>query len=109
MVTEGGLTVQAIITKYHGPTDTRGSRISATCASGKTSIPYPYHLEGIAAHADAARELCEKLGLVGRFTSGHLPDGRYVFTFVQSETFDVLETISGARILRRVFNEFNAP
>jgi hypothetical protein len=73
---------QAIQTKYHGPTNTRGARISAVCAGGKCSIPYPYELSGTEVHYKAAQTLCAKLNwnpdtLVG----GCLHDGTYAFVF----------------------------
>jgi hypothetical protein len=58
--------MKAITTKYHGPTHTKGSRISATdmdnnrimvsVNSDMASFPY----EGI--HAAAAKALCTKMG-----------------------------------------------
>lgn len=53
---------QAIETKYHGATDTNGSRISATSASGiKVYIGYPHELSGVDCHAKAAEKLARKL------------------------------------------------
>lgn len=47
--------MKAIETRYHGPTDTRGSRISAFDSDGnRVSIPYPYELSGEAVHRKAA-------------------------------------------------------
>lgn len=49
----------AILTKYHGPTDTRGARISAkfSVGGGRVSIDYPHELNGEACHEYAARAL----------------------------------------------------
>lgn len=53
---------QAIETKYHGPTDTKGARISATSAIGiKVYIGYPYELSGADCHARAAENLARKM------------------------------------------------
>ena len=50
--------MKAIVTKYHGPTDTRGSRITASDEDGnKCTIPYPYQLSGEACHRAAAQAL----------------------------------------------------
>ncbi|TXH40544.1 MAG: hypothetical protein E6Q97_39425 [Desulfurellales bacterium] len=36
--------MQAIQTRYLGPTNSRGSRIKAWCDRGSITIPYPHHL-----------------------------------------------------------------
>lgn len=54
--------MQAIQTRYLGPTNTRGSRIKATCAAGSITISYPYDLSGQAVHRRAAEALVSKLG-----------------------------------------------
>jgi hypothetical protein len=57
-----------IITKYHGPTNTRGARISArietlTRYTKRVSVPFPYELSVFDAHAQAARALAERENL----------------------------------------------
>jgi hypothetical protein len=50
-------------TKYYGATNTRGARIQATPAFGKSvSIPYPYELSGQAVHDAAVRAWLDKYG-----------------------------------------------
>ena len=72
--------MKAIVTKYHGPTDTRGSRISASDEDGnRISISYPDELNSADAHAKAAGVLCDKLGWHGSLVSGSLKNG---FVFV---------------------------
>lgn len=75
--------MQAIQTRYHGPTNSRGSRISAKADAGRISIPYPYALSGVAGHKAAAVALCKKLGWDGAETlvGGQLPNGDYAFVF----------------------------
>lgn len=79
--------MQAIITKYHGPTNTRGSRITAKCDAGSVTIPYPHELSGEACHRKAAEALRNKLEwnteFYGEMASGQLPSGEYVFVFVK--------------------------
>ena len=79
--------MQAIETRYVGPTDTKGSRIIATTGSGhhKLAIPYPYELSGEACHAAAAEALATKLGwLNGRkLVCGETRKG-YCFVLVDS-------------------------
>lgn len=73
--------MKAIRTKYHGPTNTRGARITASDEDGnKCTIPYPYELSGEAVHKSAATALCKKMGLRGELVGGSLKDG-YVFVF----------------------------
>ena len=74
--------MKAIVTKYHGATNTRGSRISASDEDGnKVFISYPYELSGEAVHRKAADSLCGKMGWKGELVSGSLKNG-YVFVFV---------------------------
>lgn len=54
--------MQAIVTKYIGPTDTKGARIKATCDAGSITIDYPHELSGDDVHAKAAMALVRKLG-----------------------------------------------
>lgn len=73
----------AIITKFHGPTGTRGSRISATWGTDRTSVVYD-STDGFGepAHRKAAEAVLRKTGypqFIGRLVGGALPDGRYVF------------------------------
>lgn len=73
---------QTIVTKYRGPTNTRGSRFYASCDAGKLSIPYDYSLSATQNHEAAAEALARKLDWQGRMVGGSLPDGRMVFVFV---------------------------
>lgn len=77
--------MQAILTKYLGPTNSRGARIKATCAAGSITISYPYDLSGQAVHRKAAESLVSKLGWVdtyyGGLLGGQLANGDYTFVF----------------------------
>jgi len=53
--------MQAITTKYLGPTNTRGSRIKASCPAGSITVPYDYG-ERYGGHRSAAIALMKKLG-----------------------------------------------
>ena len=90
--------MQAIQTKYLSATNTRGSRIKATCDRGSVTIPYSQvATTGEAAHRDAVHALitnftAEDLAKYGmpieknqwntRFVSGGLPDGTMAHVFV---------------------------
>lgn len=59
--------MQAIETRYCGPTDYKGSRIIATSADGmRHVIPYPHELNSTDGHRKAATELCELMGWIGK-------------------------------------------
>jgi len=73
--------MNAIQTRYLGVTNTRGSRIKATCESGSVTIDYPHELSGMACHALAAKKLVEKLGWTGELLGGQLKNNDYVFVF----------------------------
>lgn len=80
--------MKAITTKYHGPTNTRGSRISASDSDGnRASIPYPRELSGDDCHALAAAALCKKMGWTGKLISGGTSRG-VVFVFADSFAYD---------------------
>lgn len=75
--------MKAIITKYKGPTNTRGSRIYASDGDrNRVSIPYPYELSGEAVHREAAEALCRKMGWSTDLIGGGLKDG-YCFVFAK--------------------------
>lgn len=52
---------QTIITKYLGPTNTRGSRIKATCWNGTVTVSYDCGLESNDNHKNAANALIDHL------------------------------------------------
>lgn len=73
--------MKAIITKYHGPTNCKGSRITASDSGGnKVTIGYPYELSGEEVYRAAAVKLCEKMKWDTNLLGGSTKDG-YVFVF----------------------------
>lgn len=52
--------MQAIVTKYLPPTNTRGARVKATCARGSVMISFPHELSGDDVHRKAADALVAK-------------------------------------------------
>ena len=77
--------MKAITTKYHGPTETRGSRISASDGDGnRVYIPYDYKLTDEEVHRKAAVALCSKMNWSGADTmvGGSNRDG-YAFVFTE--------------------------
>jgi len=91
--------MQAIITKYIGPTDSRGARIKAECERGKIFFPYPYELSGEACHRAAVDALTDKFAEKDEkngiprdrnfwksdYVTGAIPSGAYVHVFIQKE------------------------
>jgi hypothetical protein len=51
--------MQAITTKYFGPTNARGSRIKATAERGSITVPYDHSLTNQANHVAAAQALVD--------------------------------------------------
>ena len=77
--------MKAITTKYHGPTITRGSRISASDSDGnRVYISYDYALSAEEVHRKAAVAFCSKMKWSGADTmvGGSIKDG-YVFVFTE--------------------------
>lgn len=79
--------MQAIQTKYLGPTNTRSSRIVAKCNAGRLTVPYDHEFDGQGNHEQACKALKEKLGWtvpVGYTDTvcGGLTDGSMVHVFI---------------------------
>lgn len=72
---------QAIVTRYIGPTNTRGSRVKATAAAGSVTLEWDCALNLDNNHARAAQALCDKHGWTGRYVMGGTETG-YVFVYV---------------------------
>jgi hypothetical protein len=90
--------MQAIITKYLGPTNSRGARIKAECERGKIFFPFPYELSGDEVHRAAVHALVEKFAAedvkqygtpkdknpwLRPFVTGQIPSGEYVHVFTE--------------------------
>ncbi len=74
--------MQAITTKYLGPTNYRGSRIVAQCQAKRIVVPYEYVNDP---HKIAAEKLAATLGWDGPWYEGGLPAGNgncYVRVFL---------------------------
>ena len=73
--------MKAITTKYHGPTGTRGSRISASDSDGnRVSVPYQHDRTRDGEHDTAALALCSKMKWKGVLVRGSADKGNvYVF------------------------------
>lgn len=81
--------MQAIHTKYVGPTNTKGARIKAYTHAGlSATIAYPYALSYELCHFEAVKALVEKHNLewpIDDMRYGDSADGKgYVFCFADS-------------------------
>ncbi len=78
--------MKAIRTKYIGPSNVKGSRLTAT--TGETGqriiMSWPSELNSSAAHAKGARALADKFGWTSKLIGGGFPDGTMVWVFVNS-------------------------
>jgi len=92
--------MQAIVTKYLGATNTRGSRIKATCEAGSLTVPFDYSGSDYERHKGACDALRLKLaksiakrhngedykksGWLKPMVGGGLPGGYgYAFVFIE--------------------------
>ena len=84
--------MQAITTRYIGPTLTKGPRIIARCDAGSITIPFDHSSD--CAHTEAARQLVIKISgygttdnprkdWLGRWVRGSLSGNAEDYVFVQ--------------------------
>lgn len=73
--------MQAIQTRYFGPSNVKGSRIKAWAEGGSITIPYPHELTGQACHRKAAQALADKLKWTDKYLGAQLP-GTHDYVFV---------------------------
>jgi len=76
---------QAIVTKFFGPSNVRGSRVKAMCDAGSLTLSWDHSLGVEGNHRRAAEALRDKLGWdephYGRLHMGGLPGSGYAFVF----------------------------
>lgn len=82
--------MKAIITKYHGPTNAKGSRVSASDDDRhRVILSWDHALNALENHQAAAKALCTKLNWHGELVTGVLRHS-YVHVFKEkSESFTV--------------------
>lgn len=77
---------QAITTRYHGPTNYRGSRITAFANAGRLTISYDPACSANDNHRAAMLAFCCKFQWEGQsYHPGGLPDGSTVWVHVTQE------------------------
>ena len=75
---------QAITTKYHGPTDHRGSRVIARAEAGSIVWSWDHALDIQENHTKAAEALARKFGWAGVWCGGGTRDG-YTYVLVPDD------------------------
>jgi hypothetical protein len=73
---------QAIVTKYLPVTNSRPSRVKATCDAGSVIAEWDHALNIDQNHARAAEKLADKFGWKGAWYQGAMPRGAGGFAFV---------------------------
>lgn len=68
---------QAIVTKYLGPTRTRGARIVAKALAGRKTYAWDHALDAAENHISAAKRFADHWGWEGNWRTGILPNGEY--------------------------------
>jgi hypothetical protein len=77
---------QAILTRWHAPTNTVGARMSARCDAGRIYVGYDHRFNVGSNHAAAAATLATKLDWsADRLAGGSLPNGDYAWVFIEGE------------------------
>ncbi len=71
--------MQAITTKYIGPTNVRGSRVKAIAAAGSITLAWDDSLTPNRNHLVAAKALAEKYKWVGIYFGGTIVSGETVW------------------------------
>jgi len=83
--------MKAILTKYLGPTDFRGSRIVAHDDDGnRVTVTYRHELNSEENHRAAADALCAKMEWTGEMVGGCTRHG-YAFVFTGKENGDEMQ------------------
>jgi hypothetical protein len=75
----------AITTKFHGATNTRGSRITATMGQSRATVPYDHALTAEGNHAAAAKAIAQRRLVKGEWISAPVAGG---WVFVMDTTGD---------------------
>lgn len=88
--------MQAIVTKYLGPTNFRGSRVVAKCQAKRISVSWDDALDVDGNHAAAANQLVSELGWTnyGKLVGGGLPGGEgNCYVFVKDKASQLAQSV----------------
>lgn len=77
--------LQAIVTKFYGPTGHNGARIFAKAQAGRCRVSYEYALDSFENHHAAAVALAKRFGWSTQLAGGAMPDGTgYAFIMLEA-------------------------
>lgn len=74
---------QAIRTRYHGPGNIRGARITARADAGSVTLGWDHGLNPEENHRAAAQALMAKMNWPDAIAGGVLHDGTYAWVLVE--------------------------
>jgi hypothetical protein len=78
ITTKGGR-MKVIVSKYLGPTNTKGARVKVTVPYGKSiTVPWDYSLDAFFNHDKACLALLEKINMKGKVLTAWFKDGQYI-------------------------------
>jgi hypothetical protein len=83
------LAFATITTKFIGPTDTKGSRIKATCQAKSITRSWDYALNADENHRAVAGELAQLVGWNGNWRMGADAGDGYVFVCGEQPAFTI--------------------
>lgn len=75
---------QAIVTKYLGPTNARGSRVKASAEAGSLTLSWNDSLNSDQNHARAAQALAKRFGWHGNWYGGAIPGIAYAWVLASN-------------------------
>jgi len=81
--------MEAIITRFCPPTETRKAHIVARCSKGCAIVDRNPDVPRDANHALALERLARELNWCGRWVGAYLPDGRMVWVPAVGRVIDV--------------------
>lgn len=90
--------MQAIRTRYHGPSNVKGSRFSAQCEAGRIYVPYDHALNLDENHAEAARQLIVKLGWTGDYAGGCFGNDYYWSPVIRGDAWATVITVNAEQV-----------
>ena len=78
--------MQIILTKYHGPTNRRGPKVSATTSggAGRLALGWDHGIDSEDNHGAAARALMSKMSWTGEMIGGYMKNNDMVWVFADS-------------------------
>lgn len=76
--------IQAIVTSFLNPTETKGARVKARSESGSMIIPWDHELSLHQNHEAACLALLQRKGWTGDYVGAILPFGKGEFVWVKT-------------------------